>query len=133
MREEENRLKEEASAVLAAFGVPQAAEDPLLEVALQRVRDRLRNETNRDQIPEELIGMGARMTAGEYLRMKKVCGTLEGFDLEAAVKQIQEGDTNTVFAIGDGSATPEQRLDSLIECLIEDKNQELYRYRRIAW
>ena len=37
--------------------------------------------------------------------------------MSAAVKQVQTGDTNITFAIGQGSMTPEQRLDSLIAYL----------------
>ena len=73
------------------------------------------------------------MAVGEYLNMKKVSGQLEGFDLEAAIKQIQEGDTNTVFAIGDGNLTPEQRLNSLIDYLANGRSRELYRFRKFVW
>jgi len=53
--------------------------------------------------------------------------------LDAAIKQIQEGDTNTVFAIGEGSLTPEQRLNGLIDYLINGRSDELYRYRKLVW
>ena len=59
--------------------------------------------------------------------------TIEGFDLDAAVKSIQEGDTNITFALGEGSSTPEQRLNSLIDYLINGRIGEIYRYRRVVW
>jgi len=53
--------------------------------------------------------------------------------LDAAVKSIQEGDTNITFALGEGSSTPEQRLNSLIDYLINGRIGEIYRYRRLVW
>lgn len=58
---------------------------------------------------------------------------LEGFDLEYAVKQIQTGDTNTVFATGEGSLTPEQRLTSFINYLLSYGKAEFNSFRRIRW
>lgn len=53
------------------------------------------------------------MAAGQYLQAKKAAGCLEmeGINLEPVAKQIQEGDTSVSFAVGEGSLTPEQRLD----------------------
>ena len=75
------------------------------------------------------------MAAGFYLAAKKAAGqlNLEGVDLDAAVKQIQEGDTSITFAAGEGSQTPEQRLDSLIDRLTAGREKELVRYRRLIW
>jgi len=73
------------------------------------------------------------MVVGQYLKWKKDCGQLEGFDLDAAVKSIQEGDTNITFAVGEGSATPEQRLNNLIEYLTNGRTREFIRYRRLVW
>lgn len=67
-------------------------------------------------------------------KLIKCSGQLEGFDLDAAaVKSIQEGDTNITFALGEGSSTPEQRLNSLIDYLINGRIGEIYRYRRLVW
>lgn len=40
---------------------------------------------------------------------------------------------NTVFSVGDGSYTPEQRLNSLIDFLINGRVGEIYRYRKMVW
>lgn len=50
-----------------------------------------------------------------------------------AVKQIQEGDTNIAFAVGEGSKTGEQRLDIFINYLKSYGKTELMRHRRIKW
>ena len=119
--------------MLTALGVTGAAEDPLLDIVISNVQYRVQNKTNRKDMPEGLVSVAVYMAVGEYLNMKKATGSLEGFDLEAAVKQIQEGDTNISFAIGEGSLTPEQRLNSLIDYLINGRIGEIYRYRRLVW
>lgn len=119
--------------MLAALGVTGAADDPLLDIVIRNVQYRVQNETNQSELPEGLVSVAVYMAVGEYLNMKKVSGQLDGFDLDAAIKQIQEGDTNTVFAIGDGSSTPEQRLDALISYLINGRTREFYRFRRFVW
>lgn len=119
--------------MLAALGVTGAADDPLLDIVIRNVQYRVQNETNQSELPEGLVSVAVYMAVGEYLNMKKVSGQLDGFDLDAAIKQIQEGDTNTVFAIGDGSSTPEQRLNSLIDYLTNGRSRELYRFRKFVW
>ena len=126
-------MREDVVALLDAFGVTGAADDPLLDFIISTVTERIKNETNQPAIPEGLNRLAMEMVAGQYLSLKKGAGQLEGFDLEAAVKQIQEGDTNTVFAVGDGSTTPEQRLDALINYLVNGRTHEFIRYRRIVW
>lgn len=119
--------------MLTALGVTGAADDPLLEIIIRTVQYDIQNKTNQSEIPEGLVNVAVYMAVGEYLSMKKASGQLDGFDLDAAIKQIQEGDTNTVFAIGDGSSTPEQRLDALISYLINGRTSEFYRFRRLVW
>lgn len=126
-------MREDAVALLNAFGVSGAADDPLLDFIISTVTERVKNETNQPAIPEGLHRLAVEMVAGQYLSLKKGSGQLEGFDLEAAVKQIQEGDTNTVFAVGEGSATPEQRLDALINYLLNGRTHEFIKYRRLVW
>lgn len=126
-------MRDKAVAMLTALGVAGAADDPLLDIVLNNVQWRIKNLSNLSEIPEGLESLAVSMAVGEYLNMKKVSGQLEGFDLDAAIKQIQEGDTNTVFAIGDGSSTPEQRLDALISYLINGRTREFYRFRRLVW
>ena len=126
-------MRDDVVAMLTALGVTGAGADPLLDMVITNVQWRIKNLTNLQEVPEGLESMAVSMAVGEYLNMKKANGQLEGFDLEAAVKQIQEGDTNTVFAVGEGSSTPEQRLNSLIDYLINGRIGEIYRYRRLVW
>lgn len=127
-------MRDKAVAMLTALGVAGAADDPLLDMVLNNVQWRIKNLSNLSKIPEGLESLAVSMAVGEYLNMKKCFGQLEGFDLDAAaVKSIQEGDTNITFALGEGSSTPEQRLNSLIDYLINGRIGEIYRYRRLVW
>lgn len=126
-------MRDQVISMLTALGVTGAATDPLLDIVLNNVQWRILNKTNQSVIPEGLESVAVYMAVGEYLNMKKTVGQLTGFDLDAAIKQIQEGDTNTVFAIGEGSLTPEQRLNGLIDYLINGRSDELYRYRKLVW
>ena len=127
-------MRDKAVAMLTALGVAGAADDPLLDIALNDVQWRIKNLSNLSEIPEGLESLAVSMAVGEYLNMKKCSGQLEGFDLDAAaVKSTQEGDTNITFALGEGSSTPEQRLNSLIDYLINGRIGEIYRYRRLVW
>ena len=127
-------MRDKAVAMLTALGVAGAADDPLLDIVLNNVQWRIKNLSNLSEIPEGLVSVAVYMAVGEYLNMKKCSGQLEGFDLDAAaVKSIQEGDTNITFALGEGSSTPEQRLNSLIDYLINGRIGEIYRYRRLVW
>lgn len=127
-------MRDKAVAMLTALGVAGAADDLLLDIALNNVQWRIKNLSNLSEIPEGLESLAVSMAVGEYLNMKKCSGQLEGFDLDAAaMKSIQEGDTNITFALGEGSSTPEQRLNSLIDYLINGRIGEIYRYRRLVW
>ena len=127
-------MREDVVTLLAALGVAGAAENPLLDLVINQVQWRIKNLTNLQEVPEGLVGLAVQMAAGEFLSMMKGSGQLEGFELEeAAIKQIQEGDTNTVFSVGYGSYTPEQRLNSLIDFLINGRIGEIYRYRKMVW
>lgn len=127
-------MLEEVIHLLDALGVC-AGDDPLIPYMIHSVTERIMNETNQLGVPDELHHVVVELVAGEYLTFKKNAGQLDaaGLDLEAAVKQIQEGDTNIVFATGEGSLTPEQRLDALISRLCRDRTREFIRYRRLVW
>lgn len=126
-------MRDQVVELLAALGVTGAGDDVLLDLVLTTVLQRIMNYTNLSTVPDGLEPMAVEMAAGEYLNLKKGSGQLEGFDLEAAIKQIQEGDTSTTFAINEGCSTPEQRLDSLIDFLINGRMMEIYRFRRLVW
>ena len=132
MVEMKKRLRER----LAAFGYElQPADEALLGFALDKAVGSIKNDCNLADLPEGLQRIAVEWAAGEFLQAKKAFAPddLAGLDLEAAVKQIQAGDTNVVFAAGEGSQTPEQRLNGLINYLLSYGRAELACYRRLRW
>lgn len=109
------------------------ADDWMIEFLIQKIENSIKADCNINTIPEELYEIAVDMVVGEFLLNKKSRGQLEGFDLEAAVKQIHEGDTSVTFAIGDGSKTPEERLDELILYLMNYGKGKFAAYRCIKW
>lgn len=120
---------------LEALGVQIATGDALLGMVIRGVEQRLKNLSNQAELPEGLEPMAIRMVVGEYLSTLKGMGLLDvaTVDLEAAEKQIKEGDTQITYSVGEGTLTPEQRLDSLIAAMVAVDMAEIYRYRRLIW
>lgn len=127
---------DEVKSRLQSLGYEVRAEDNFaLAFCVDKVRSTIRNEINWQDVPEGLEHIAVDKAAGEFLLTKKTFtpGDLDGFDLDYAVKQIQEGDTNTVFATGEGSLTPEQRLTAFINYLLSYGKAEFNSFRRIRW
>ena len=64
-------MREDAVALLNAFGVTVADADPLLDFIISAVTERIKNETNQPAIPEGLNRLAMEMVAGQYLSLKK--------------------------------------------------------------
>lgn len=121
---------------LESFGYKVKADDEFaLTFCVEKVRSTIKNETNQPDVPEGLEHIAVDMAAGEFLFSKKTFAPsdLENFDLDYAVKQIQTGDTNTVFSVGEGSQTPEQRLNNFINYLLNYGKAEFSAFRRLRW
>ena len=121
---------------LQSLGYEVKADDiAALTFCVEKVRSTVKNETNWQDVPEGLEHIAIDMACGEFLNAKKTFAPddLENLDLDQAVKQIQTGDTNTVFAVGDGSQTDEQRLVAFINYLLNYGRSEFNSFRRIRW
>ena len=107
----------------------------ILNMAMKKVENTIKNDCNVSSIPEGLSSIAIDMVVGEFLMAKKTFapGDLSSFNFDAAVKQIQEGDTTITFAIGEGSKTDEQRLDTFINYLLNYGRSEFSCYRRFRW
>jgi hypothetical protein len=105
----------------------------VLEFIIKKVEDDIKNECNTVAIPESLYQNIVDIATGEFLFMKKNSGQLTGFNLDTAVKQITEGDTSVVYAIGDASKSPEQRLETLIQYLMNNGKERFTAFRCIRW
>lgn len=111
------------------------SDDIAINFAMQKVENTIKNDCNISAIPDGLMNIAIDMVVGEFLMLKKTFAPndLLNFNLDAAIKQIQEGDTNISFAIGEGSKTDEQRLDGFIDYLLNYGRDEFITYRRFRW
>lgn len=125
-------MLEDVTKRLESFGYEVTeADNWMIEFLIQKIENSIKADCNINTIPEELHEIAVDMVVGEFLLNKKSRGQLEGFDLEAAVKQIHEGDTSVTFS--DGSKTPEERLDELILYLMNYGKGKFAAYRCIKW
>lgn len=121
---------------LATFGYEVTdADEFALTFILQKTENHIKNSCNILLIPEGLHQIAVDMVCGYFLYEKKAvdADSLKGFNLDTAIKSIQEGDTNITFAINEGSTTNEQKLDALINYLITYGEKHLVSYRCMTW
>lgn len=119
---------------LAMFGyIATETDASVLCYLLAQTENDIRAQCNIDKLPADLLDVVIDRTAGAFLMEKKATGQLEGFDLDIVEKSISEGDTSVTYAAGDGSLTPEQRLDKLIADLTGRGKDRVSRYRRLVW
>lgn len=121
---------------LVSFGYTlKDGDGAILAFSIRKVENTIKNDCNVSSIPDGLANIAIDMAAGEFLTAKKTFSPddIAGLDLDVAVKQIQEGDTSTVFATGEASLTPEQRLDGFLGYLLTHGRGEFACYRRLRW
>lgn len=120
---------------LSSLGIETDKSDEFsITFAVEKVRSTIKNEINWQDVPEGLENIAVDMAVGEFLLGKKTFAPDSlNIDLSYAVKQIQAGDTNTVFATGESSLTPEQRLDNFISYLLSYGKGEFASFRRVKW
>ena len=121
---------------LQSFGYTlKDGDEVILNFSIQKVENTIKNDCNVSSIPDGLVNIAVDMAIGEFLTAKKTFSPndIAGLDLDFAVKQIQTGDTNTVFATGESSLTPEQRLNDFVSYLLTYGRDEFSCYRKIRW
>ena len=121
---------------LLAFGLKLEDNDQWLIVyGMIKQFNHVKNSCNITVVPEELYEILIDRICGEFLfsKHKSKTLTLDNFDFDAAVKQLQEGDTNIQFAIGEGSETDEQKLNNLINYLLTYGEGDFICYRKLKW
>ena len=129
-------MQEQVKERLQAFGYEwQEGDEITLDFSVQKVENTIKNDCNVPAVPDGLMNIAVDMAVGEFLTAKKTFSpdSIAGLDFDAAVKQIQTGDTNTVFAVGEGSLTAEQRLDNFLNYLLTYGRDQFSCYRRIRW
>ena len=115
---------------------PSEADSWMITFCIQKVENHIKNSCNISEIPDELKEIEIDRICGEFLFSKKQSGQLNtenGFDVEMAIKQVQAGDTNVTFAVGEGSETLETKLNALISYLLNYGEGDFVCYRQIKW
>lgn len=111
-------------------------DEAAVDYSVKKVQNIIKNDCNVSEVPEGLINIAVDMAVGDFFFTKKTFAPdeIDCIDLNSpAVKQIQLGDTNTVFATGEGSLTDEQRLDRLINYLLTNGSEQFSCYRKLRW
>lgn len=117
---------------VTVYGPPHP-DEMLLTFAIDKVTNHIKNQTNLSSIPDGLREVAIDMVVGEFLFTKKALGTLniDSLNFEVMVKQVQDGDTNVVYAVEEGMST-EKQFNSFISYL-QHPNTDFARYRVLSW
>ena len=93
----------------------------------------INNFTRTPEISETLDPRIIDRVCGEFLYYKKNSGSLEGFNYDAVIKSIKEGDTTLTYAVGQGEDTPENRFDSFVKSLERGFDKWCVPWRKLKW
>ena len=108
-------------------------DDDQIEFELNKTLDYVMNYCNITTIPEILDKRIIDRVCGSFLYYKKNSGSLDGFNYDAVIKSIKEGDTTLTYAVGQGEDTPENRFDSFVKSLERGFDKYLTPHRRLRW
>ena len=130
-------MREDVVKRLAAFGYEICeSDDWSLDFVILKTQNNIAHACGTSDIPDGLYENAVDIAAGEFLYQKKVAGQLgelTKFDPDTAVKEIREGDVSVVYALGESSLTPGQRLDKLIAFLCASGAERIAGFRRLKW
>lgn len=104
-----------------------------IEFELTKILNYVMNHANITNIPEVLDPRIIDRVCSEFLYYKKNAGSLEGFNYDAVIKSIKEGDTTITYAVGQGEDTPENRFDAFVKSLERGFDKWVTPHRRLRW
>jgi hypothetical protein len=104
-----------------------------IDYELEKTTNYVLNFCNITTIPEILDPRIIDRVCGDFLFYKKNSGSLDGFDYEAVIKSIKEGDTTITYAVGQGEDTPENRFDAFVKSLDRGFDKWITPHRRLRW
>jgi hypothetical protein len=104
-----------------------------IDFELDKITNYTLNYCNITTIPTIIKPRLIDRVCGEFLYYKKNSGSLEGFNYEAVIKQIKEGDTSITYAVGQGEDTPENRFDAFVKQLERGYDKWITPHRRLRW
>lgn len=91
------------------------------------------NFSDRTEIPTILDKRIIDRVCSEYLMKQKNAGLLDGFDYDAFIKVIKEGDTQIQYGNSSDSETPESRFNDLVNYLQRGFDKWISVHRRLRW
>jgi hypothetical protein len=104
-----------------------------VDYELNKILNYVKNYCNITLIPEILDYRITDRVCADFLFFKKNSGSLEGFNYDAVIKQIKEGDTTISYAVGQGEDTPENRFDSFVKSLERGFDKWITPHRKLRW
>lgn len=109
------------------------ADNDHIDFELEKITNYTLNYCNITDVPAIIEHRLIDRVCGEFLYYKKNSGSLEGFNYEAVIKQIKEGDTSITYAVGQGEDTPENRFDAFVKQLERGYDKWITPHRRLRW
>lgn len=104
-----------------------------IDFELEKTLNYVMNYCNITTIPNILNLRIIDRVCGDFLYYKKNSGSLEGFNYDAVIKEIKEGDTTIKYAVGQGEDTPENRFDAFVKSLERGFDKWITPHRRLRW
>ena len=127
---------QELDNLLKAMGYVMRPEDDwLLGFCVEKVEEQIKNACNVSQIPDGLNKTAVSLMAAEFLSIKLASGQtsgLESLNFDPVVKQLQEGDTNIVYAV-DATVSDFAKLMAYLNDLKTAAQAQFVSYRRLKW
>lgn len=119
---------------LGQLGYTATEEDyPSIDFEMNKTLNYVKNYCNITIIPDILDPRIVDRICGDFLFYKKNSGSLNGFNYDAVIKSIKEGDTTVSYAVGQGEDTPENRFDSFVKSLERGFDKWITPHRRLRW
>lgn len=104
-----------------------------IEFELNKIINYTKNYCNISKIPEIIDPRLIDRVCADFLYYKKNSGNLDGFNYDAVIKSIKEGDTTITYSVGQGEDTPENRFDSFVKQLERGYDKWITPWRAIRW
>lgn len=119
---------------LKQFGyIVEATDYSTVDFEMNKTLNYVKNYCNIQTIPEILDYRIIDRICADFLYNMKNVGKLEGFNYDAVIKQIKEGDTQISYAVGQGEDTPENRFDAFVKQLERGFDKWITPHRRLRW
>ena len=104
-----------------------------IEFELNEATNYTLNYCNITEVPEIVEPRLIDRVCSYFLYYKKNSGSLEGFNYDAVIKELKEGDTTVKYAVGQGEDTPENRFDAFVKKLELTYDKWITPHRRLRW